>query len=141
MNSGTPPDRPDVIGDPVGHISTFLKLSAPKVTTGRDDWLIRSSDWLFLWRRWDYPGRIAGFLSVLPPGLSWNTAKGWLSGRRRPPAWALEAVGDALEARIREGQEILAGVREAAKQASERPRRGNFVDSETGRSKRGHWRR
>ena len=76
--------------------------------------------------------------------MTWGAVAGWISGRRKLPAWAAEMIAEHIASRCASGLHLAAELRAYAEALEAAPRqlRGCCaVDESTGRDKRGNWKR
>jgi hypothetical protein len=115
-----------------------------RVETVNDGLCWRSLCWCFPWDTPLYPGRVRGFLALLPRSYTRQAVWLWCREKRRMPSASARAVADYIEGRCAEGLAIVASLREEADRMDAEPKRlvgVCAVDPESGRDKRGNWRR
>lgn len=100
--------------------------------------------WCFQWADHDYPGRQKGFLALLPRSYTRQAMWTWRSGVRRMPAAVARSLADYIRSRCETGMQIVADLEAHADAIDAEPKRlkgACAVDAETGRDRRGNWRR
>ena len=104
----------------LGEVSTRASVSQTHFpprrripTAWRDDAKLasRALNYLWPWPKHAYPGIRKGTALSLGRQLTWGAVRHWFTGRNPLPAWAAEALAEAIEARVAVGAEIAADLR------------------------------
>src|SRR5580698_6135198 len=97
---------------------------SPATTSRYGDTLLwRTICWMCPWPQQKYPGRIKTFLSVLGMRVTWGAVAGWISGRRKLPAWAAEMIAEHIASRCETGLHLAAELRAYAEALEASPRK------------------
>ena len=93
------------------------------------------------WQRDRFPGMRRVILATLPRKYDWSAVQHWRAGRRRLPVPVAEAWVALLQARIATAQALIAALQAHIDETPLPTPRGFMQVDESGRDKRGNWRR
>lgn len=93
------------------HVRTTRRSIAARSTPRNYSLAGIAGVWLVPWTKADFPGVYKGLVEILGWRVSIGTMRSWLDGRRNTPSWAAQVLGDAIEARLAQGQDVLVKLR------------------------------
>jgi hypothetical protein len=119
---------------PVSSVASFpdYNLSTPELAVR----------YLCAWKdKRHYPGLHRIILATLPRKYTWQAVQHWRAGRRRLPVAVAEAWIALLQSRIAAAQSLVAALQAHIDETPPPQPKGFMRVDESGRDKRGHWRR